>query len=389
MSRRRILMIEVGGVGGVADYTEGLATALAARGRGVALVTARDHRLRLPPEVEVLALVPWLRGRSTLGAQLRRARLGPLVNTLGFLAVLPRLMTLAHRSAVVHFQGEYYLPLAALFALVVRATRTPLVHTVHGTFDRGRGHPLARRVLAACAAATIVHTRADLERLPSTARQRATVIPHGEYGFVARRGGSPEPASARAALGLPDEGLVVLLAGQLRPDKGIGDLLAAVRGVSAAHVLICGEELGGLAAALPLLADPALAGRVTVREGFQENLELARALAAADVVALPYAAAGASGVLLLAYGAARPVVAYPVGGLLEAILDGETGWLCTRPDAAALAAAMEEIASAGRAECRRRGAAGERYARERFSWEAIAEATGAVYEHVARGPLSF
>jgi hypothetical protein len=48
-------------------------------------------------------------------------------------------------------------------------------------------------------------------------------------------------------------------------------------------------------------------------------------------VALPYARAGASGVLLLAYGAARPVVAYPVDGLAEAVVDGETGWLCARP----------------------------------------------------------
>jgi glycosyltransferase involved in cell wall biosynthesis len=384
VTRRGILLVEVGGMGGVSDYTEGLATELAGQGRKIVLVTARDHRMRLPPEVEVLALVPWLRGRSAAGALLRRARLGPLVNALGFLALLPRLAMLARRSALVHFQGEYFLPLTALFALVVRATGTPLVHTAHGTFDRRGGHPLARRVLAACAAATIVHTHADVERLPPAARRRSTVIPHGDYGFVARRGGSPQPAAARAALGVPAGGLVVLLAGQLRPDKGIADLLAAARGVPAAHVLICGEERGGLAAAQQLLADPALAGRVTVREGFQDDVGLARALAAADVVALPYATAGASGVLLLAYGAGRPVVAYPVGGLVEAVLDGETGWLCARPDPAALAATLEVIVAAGREECGRRGAAGERFARQRFSWAPIAEATGAVYERVAQ-----
>jgi glycosyltransferase involved in cell wall biosynthesis len=119
---------------------------------------------------------------------------------------------------------------------------------------------------------------------------------------------------------------------------------------------------------------------VTIREGFQEAPELARALAGADVVALPYALAGASGVLLLAYGASRPVVAYPVGGLAEAVVDGETGWLCARPDPAALAATLEAIVAAGRDECRRRGAAGERLARERWSWEAMATATAEVYD---------
>jgi glycosyltransferase involved in cell wall biosynthesis len=378
--RRDVLMVEVGGVGGVSDYTEGLVTALAAKGRAITLVTARDHRMRIPADVEVLAIVPWLRGRSAAGAFLRRARLGPVVNAAAFLALVPRLAALARRSALVHVQGEYFPPLTALFALVVRATGRPLVHTAHGTFDRRAGHPLARRVLAACATATIVHTQADVARLPAAARRRAAVIPHGEYGFVARRGGSPDPAASRASLGLDPDRLVVLLAGQLRPDKGIGDLLAAARAVPAVHVLICGEERGGLAAAGPLTSDT---GSVTIHEGFQDVEALARALSAADVVALPYAHAGASGVLLLAYGASRPVVAYPVGGLAEAVVDGETGWLCARPDPAALAATLEAVVKAGRDECRRRGAAGERLARERWSWGAIAAATAAVYDRIS------
>ena len=331
VTRRGVLMVEVGGVGGVSDYTEALVRALAAGGLRLRVVTARDHRMQLPAEVDTVAIVPWVRGHSAPARLVRRAGLGPVVNALGFLALLPRLAVLARRSAVVHFQGGYFLPLTVLFGLVVRATGTPLVQTAHATVDRRRSHPVARRILAACANATIVHTRADLPRLPTTARSRATVIPHGDYGFLAHRGGSPDPAASRAALGLPSGGLVVGLLGQLRPDKGIGDLLEAARAVPAVHVLICGEERGGLAAAGTLTKDPALAGRVVVREGFQEPAELAAALAACDVVALPYPVASASGILLLAYGGGRPVVAYPVGGLGEAVDDGETGWLCARP----------------------------------------------------------
>lgn len=381
-------MVEVGGVGGVSDYTEALVRALAARGLRVSVVTARDHRLQLPREVETLPIVPWVRGRSAPGRLARRARLGPLANAAGFLALLPRLAALARRSAVVHFQGGYFLPLTALFGVVVRATGTPFVHTAHATFDRRRRHPVARSVLAACANATIVHTRADVRRVPEAARGRTVVIPHGEYGFLARRGGSPDRATSRASLGLAPDGLVVALLGQLRPDKGIGDLLAAARELAGVQVLICGEERGGLAAARPLLADPALAGRVVVREGFLPPAELAVALAACDVVALPYAIASASGVLLLAYGAERPVVAYPVAGLTEAIVDGETGWLSSAPDPVALARTLRDVLAAGPGEWRRRGAGGERLARDRFSWEAIAEATSAVYEPLARGRIS-
>jgi peptidoglycan/xylan/chitin deacetylase (PgdA/CDA1 family) len=101
--------------------------------------------------------------------------------------------------------------------------------------------------------------------------------------------------------------------------------------------------------------------------------------AAADAVVLPYKRASQSGVLLLAYGFARPVVAYPVGGLAEAVEEGETGWLCARPDADALADALRSVVAAGPRECARRGTAGRDLAETRYAWDAIAARTRAVY----------
>jgi glycosyltransferase involved in cell wall biosynthesis len=225
-----------------------------------------------------------------------------------------------------------------------------------------------------------VHTAADVERLGPAAASRATVIPHGEYGGLARTGGPVDRGTARAGLGLAEETVAVLLFGQLRPDKGIGDLLAAARQVHGLHVILAGEDIGGLSAEAAALADPALAGRVIVREGFLEMSAAARLFAAADAAVLPYRVASQSGVLLLAYGFARPVVAYPVGGLAEAVVEGETGWISERPDPEALADTLREVVAAGRAECARRGAAGERLGRERYAWDAIARATAAVYE---------
>ncbi len=141
---------------------------------------------------------------------------------------------------------------------------------------------------------------------------------------------------------------VTLMFGQLRTDKGLGDLLAALRALPRLHLLIGGQEAGALAENREALADPALAGRVTIREGFLDMAEAARLFAASDTVALPYQVASQSGVLLLAYGFRRPVVVYPVGGMAEAVIDGETGWVCARPDAAALADALSAAIEAGR-----------------------------------------
>ena len=376
-------MVEFGGRGGVTDYTQELVAALGASGRPVELVTARDHRFRAAPGVTIRPVIPWTRGTSAPARLARRLRLGPAVNALRFLTAVPRIVASGRRTGVAHLQGEYFPPLTALLALVLRAAGVTVVRTAHGTFDRGHSYGWAHRVLTWAAAATIVHTRADLERLGPAAAAHATVIPHGEYGGLARTGGPVDRAIARAELGLVEDAVTVLLFGQLRADKGIGDLLAAARDVPGLHVILAGEDIGGLAAAAGALADPALAGRVTVREGFLEMSEAARLFAAADAAVLPYRVASQSGVLLLAYGFARPVVAYPVGGLAEAVVEGETGWLSARPDPEALADTLREVVAAGRAECARRGAAGERLSQERYGWDAIARATGAVYDEAS------
>jgi glycosyltransferase involved in cell wall biosynthesis len=380
---RRIVMLEPGGRGGVTDYTQPLCAALALGGRPVTLVTAKDHRYASAPGVDIVPLVAWVRGTSPAARLISRWRLRPVVNALRFLIVLPRIARLGRGVAALHMQGSYWPPLAALTALLMWILRVPLVYTAHLTFDRTQSHGWAYRVVYACAAAILVHTRADLARLPASAAGRATVVPFGDVGVVARSAGRADPAAARAALGVPEEATVVLLFGQLRPDKGIRDLLAATAAAPGVHAVVAGEERGGLAAASDLLSDPALTGRVTVVEGFAEPSDMARLFAAADVGVLPYREASQSGVLLMAWGFARPVVAYPVGGLAELIEDGATGWLTARADPDALAGTLREVVAAGREECARRGAAGDHFALERCSWREAARSTEAVYEAIS------
>jgi glycosyltransferase involved in cell wall biosynthesis len=176
----------------------------------------------------------------------------------------------------------------------------------------------------------------------------------------------------------------VLLFGQLRPDKGVRDLLVASAQTPNLRVVVAGEDNGALVAVSDLLADERLRDRVVVRARFVHPTEMGRLFAASDVVALPYRQASASGVLLLAYGLAKPVVAYPVGGLPEYVIDGETGWMCTRADPSSLAETLREIALAGPAECRLRGERAKQFSEERFGWPSIATLTIELY-HQAVG----
>jgi D-inositol-3-phosphate glycosyltransferase len=384
---RRLLMIEQGGRGGVSDYTADLVAALAGEGWSVTLATAADHRY---PPIDGVTIVPvfrYTRGNSRLAREARARGLGKPINGARFLAALPRLVALAARADIVHSQGWEVPQLGPVALACLRATGTPVVQTEHGTFDRvqdrlmGTGS-IARRLSGRLTARTIVHTQADLDRVRPLLGERAVVIPHGEYGGLARSGGTAERESARAALGLAPGAPVTLMFGQLRTDKGLDDLVEAVARVPQLHLLIGGQDIGGLSAVRDRLG--ALDGRVTVREGFLDMRETAELFAATDTVTLPYRESSQSGVLLLAYGFRRPVVVYPSGGMVEAVLDGETGWICERPDVDSLVAALAASVSAGAQECLRRGVAGEQLAEERFAWPAIARRTAALYEEVLK-----
>jgi glycosyltransferase involved in cell wall biosynthesis len=152
--------------------------------------------------------------------------------------------------------------------------------------------------------------------------------------------------AARAQLGLDGE-RIVLAAGRLHPVKGLGDLADACAPLDCTLVLTgSGPEAG----ALRRRRGVRLAGAVPIDE-------LADWYAAADVVALASRQEGLPLAVLEAHAAGRGVVATAVGGVPEAVRDGETGWLVPPRDRVALRGALSR-ALADPVEADRRGGAG-------------------------------
>jgi glycosyltransferase involved in cell wall biosynthesis len=375
-----VLIVEQGGRGGVTDYTGCLAAGLAQLGIPVTIATAEDHLYPAIPGVRIAPIFAYVRGHSRIARLARRAGLGRIANGLRFLASMPRLTALARRHAITHVQGWEAPSLGLVATLLLRATGAKLVYTAHNTFDRFRFSIDGTTIFPALSDQTIVHTLADRDRVARS----PVVIAHGHYGSLADTANPTDPALARTQLGIPVEVPVVLMFGYVRPDKGLADLARAVAQVPPWHLMIAGEDDGGLAAAAAALSAPELAGRVTIREGFHEIDLVGTFFAAADLVALPYEQASQSGVLLLAYGFARPVVVYPVGGLTEAVRQGSTGWVAEEATPGALAAVLREAGEAGREQLRARGEQGRQWAEQEFDWARIAEATKDVYETILR-----
>src|SRR5256885_14153479 len=103
-SRGPVLLFEEGGRGGIADYTEALAGALAQEGVDVELATATDHEYELPASVRVHALIRFLRPSTRWNRVLRRLRLNKAITGVRFLLAVPRIARLARHARLVHIE---------------------------------------------------------------------------------------------------------------------------------------------------------------------------------------------------------------------------------------------------------------------------------------------
>ena len=114
----------------------------------------------------------------------------------------------------------------------------------------------------------------------------------------------------------------------------------------------------------PAAADAwrALVGLPVEFLGWREDV--APVFAAVDLLVVPSQEEGMGRVIVEAFSAGVPVVAFPTGGIPEVVVDGETGFLTERTSAEALAARIREVIASD-PDALRRVAANARKAWER------------------------
>lgn len=172
-------------------------------------------------------------------------------------------------------------------------------------------------------------------------RSRVCRIPSAvDPALLVPRRSRPE---VRAELGIGADEFVVLTLAALVPRKGIDVLLEACallgRDGSSPRLLVGGDgpERGRLEARAAVLG-------LTPRVGFLgHRTDKAELLGACDVFTLPSRLEGLGVAALEAMAAGRAVVASRVGGLAEAVIDGETGLLVPAEDPARLALALARL----------------------------------------------
>jgi starch synthase len=180
----------------------------------------------------------------------------------------------------------------------------------------------------------------------------------------------------------PSDELLIGLVGRLTHQKGIDLVAAAAHELAAlpAQLAVLGQGERSLEGALAAAA-ARHPGRIALATGFDE--ELAHLIeGGADIFLMPsrFEPCGLNQMYSQRYG--TPPVARATGGLVDTIVDGETGFLFDRAEPAALAAAVRRSIAVWREPARWREVQRAGMRRD-FSWRAAARQYAQLYSRLA------
>jgi glycosyltransferase involved in cell wall biosynthesis len=263
--------------------------------------------------------------------------------------------------AIVHVTDVF--PQAQLAARLARVRR--LVVT-HHTPSLPRRDNVAGRIWQRIGWATrpeVIYT-SETDRREDARSLRTHVV---ELGIDLDRFAGGNPAL---------DGTIVGNVARLAEQKGHRDLVAAAPRVLERH-----PEVRFVVAGDGELGDELQSVAASLRDRFVflgERADVPDLLASFDVFAFPSRFEGLCLAVIEAQAAGVPVVATPVGGIRETVVDGETGWLVPVGDVDALAERISWVLE-HRDEARRVADTARGRVRDRFSTERMVARTLALY----------
>jgi glycosyltransferase involved in cell wall biosynthesis len=218
---------------------------------------------------------------------------------------------------------------------------------------------------------------------------RITVIPFGINNSVPNT--SVTSSESRKLLGISENEKTLLFFGRIVPYKGLEYLISAFQGNLPSselyRLMVVGRPEKDCIQYFNEIQTRALRERhssqITWRIEYVADAETEIYFKAANVLVLPYRHIYQSGVLFLAYNFGLPVIASDVGGLRSEIIEGQTGFLCKPEDPLELARVIKEYFASDlfmRLDEHRPRI--QKYAHERYSWDAVGSRTVQVYEQL-------
>jgi len=283
--------------------------------------------------------------------------------------------------------------------------KKPFIHTIHGVLAdeyeqaKKNGYPSVRGRVAnyfmqrlskleeeTAKNATIIVTISNyslekIQKYYGIDQSKVRIVPNGVdiEKFKPR-----DPQAIRQKLGLGNEPCV-LFVGSLIPRKGLPFLVEAAKKVikdqANTKFLIVGEG--------PLrnqLSDSIETAKLSGNFKFIGNLKddmLPEIYNCADVFVLPSIQEGQGIVLLEAQASGKPVVAFDLGGVNEAVQNNETGLLVEKGNIEALADALLKLLT-DKTLMEKMGSNGSKFVSENYTWDICAQKMLKVYHEALK-----
>ena len=210
---------------------------------------------------------------------------------------------------------------------------------------------------------------ADLQSIKSDAKIELAV--HPTYNAFKLEGMSKE--TARERINVSEDTKILLFFGFVREYKGLKHLIKAMPKIKSEEkdlrLFIVGDFGEDKQDYIDLINENCK-DSVTVVDGYIPDKEVEKYFAASDLVVLPYESATQSGIVQIAYGFGKPVVATNVGGLPEVVTDGKTGYIAKPQDPEDLSDKIIRFFKENKAEEFEKEIEHEAY---RFSWDRMTE----------------
>lgn len=322
----RVLFVCPTARAGTPQYVHNLASHLGRRGHRVGLLTGVGYELsKYAGDYTVIEAIDRFRPRPLLWWQARR-----------------QLRQL--RPQVIHYQGGQHPDMLLLLDSVLRITSSvPAVYTpqeLQSNTRRAHHDQACQRLLR-----RMRHVFFNSTENREFVRQEwqldlahSSVVPVPDLlDFVRRDVRAEAPA-------IPPGRALILCFGLIEPRKGIGTLLEAFARLRLArpdtHLAVVGKPLMELAPLHDSIARHGMQQHVDLVAEYVSFERMAGYFERADTVVLPYEAGWNSGVIPVALGYGKPVVATTIASAAEAVAHERTGLLIEPADAQILCNAL-------------------------------------------------